>query len=124
MDPVGAANSGRTRTDRFYNTLPVVYFYEVANPDGAFCHQDPATDEIVDDVLGPETHTDGDGTSRESECSQRYAEKTQGSKANDYQRHDEEDAFDNVSDVRSHLRLAHAPSQQEYNEATAVIAGH
>lgn len=64
---VGPADSGRPRIDGFDRSLRVADLKKITDPDRPLPHQDPAADEIVDDVLRAEANSDCNGTGYERE---------------------------------------------------------
>ena len=68
MNAIKSLDPGRPGIDRFNLSPKLAHFKKISDLDGALPHQNPATDKIVDDVLGPETNANGNGAGDEGEC--------------------------------------------------------
>jgi len=86
VDAIGAAHADAAVADIGNFALGVLQFNDIADADGLFEHDDNARDEVVEEVLGAEADTDGDGPAEDGEDGDGDAGDGQGDEDdNDYQ---------------------------------------
>lgn len=121
MNTIGAANSGRSGINGFDGSFRVADFEKIANPDRAFPHQNPATNEIIDDVLGAETNTNRDSAGNKSKCRERHIQKVQDRNQQDRQNQDEINTPAKVNKIRADLMSRKSSYHQSLEPARQKV---
>ena len=122
MYAVRAANACGPIPNSLNNALPVIDFDKVADTNGPLGHQDPAADEVVDDVLCTEANADGQSAGSEMEGRQRYAQKSERGKDDDNKDRKEHDALEDVDEIRPHLGVRKALAEQIADKSATQVA--
>ncbi len=124
MNTIDSPDSSRPCIDFLNCALGIAQFNIIANSDRALPHQNPTADEVVNDVLGTETNTDGNRAGNERERSQRNAEQIQrGDKYHD-ETQNHEPALHHLDKIRVDAAPFHHPAGYSHNPAHQQVANN
>jgi hypothetical protein len=83
LNAIDTPNAREARVDRFDSAQHVAKLNKVANPNGTLRQENPAADEIADDILSAKSDANRDSARDKRECSEWDAKKTEKNQDND-----------------------------------------